>query len=243
MTASAATATGPAPVPDGSATTRDRLLAAAVAVFREQGYDGARVQDIARAAGLTTGAIYANFRGKADLLLEAIGARARAELREVAAARTARDPGDLAAIEVLRLLGDLLTRSGGGDNRPLLLDAVVASRRDPELAALVAGAMREREDRISRLVRAAQAEGSIDPAIGVETLARFCLMLGAGALVVRSAGLDAPDDAGWDALVVRLLAAFAPARGGDAPTLLPGTTDPPADPQRDPAPPVKETAP
>ena len=49
-------------------STRDRLLAAAVEVFVEQGYEGARLQDIARTAGLTTGAIYANFRGKDELL-------------------------------------------------------------------------------------------------------------------------------------------------------------------------------
>src|SRR5947208_11040976 len=57
-------------------STRDRLLAAAVEVFVEQGYEGARLQDIARTAGLTTGAVYANFRGKDELLFAAIGARA-----------------------------------------------------------------------------------------------------------------------------------------------------------------------
>ena len=58
----------------------ERLIAAAIEVFAEQGYEGARVQDIARAAGLTTGAIYANYRGKAELLFDAIGARAGVEL-------------------------------------------------------------------------------------------------------------------------------------------------------------------
>ena len=61
-------------------TTRDRLVAAAIEVFVAQGYDGARVQDIARAAGLTTGAIYANYRGKAELLFDAIGALAGVEV-------------------------------------------------------------------------------------------------------------------------------------------------------------------
>lgn len=39
-----------------STSTRERLVAAAIEVFREHGYERARVQDIARAAGLTTGA-------------------------------------------------------------------------------------------------------------------------------------------------------------------------------------------
>src|SRR5947208_216480 len=53
-------------------TIRERLLDAAADVFAEQGYDRARVQDIARRAGLSTGAIYGNFRDKADLLADAI---------------------------------------------------------------------------------------------------------------------------------------------------------------------------
>jgi AcrR family transcriptional regulator len=53
---------------------RDRLVAAAAEVFAEKGYDGAGVAEIAKRAGLTTGAIYGRFTGKAELLLAAIEA-------------------------------------------------------------------------------------------------------------------------------------------------------------------------
>ena len=53
-------------------TTRGRLLDAAAEVFCERGYDGTTVAEVARRAGLTTGAIYANFRDKAELLLKTI---------------------------------------------------------------------------------------------------------------------------------------------------------------------------
>ena len=49
-----------------------RLLAAAVDEFAARGYAGARVAEIARRAGVTTGAIYSRYRGKAELLAEAI---------------------------------------------------------------------------------------------------------------------------------------------------------------------------
>ena len=73
-------------------STRDRLVAAAIEVFVDQGYEQARVQDIARAAGLTTGAIYANFRDKRELLLAAIADRSAAEVEALlqAAANTHR---------------------------------------------------------------------------------------------------------------------------------------------------------
>jgi AcrR family transcriptional regulator len=53
-------------------STRQRLLDAATQVFLEKGYEGTRVAEIARRAGLTTGAIYGNFGSKADLLTEAL---------------------------------------------------------------------------------------------------------------------------------------------------------------------------
>jgi AcrR family transcriptional regulator len=57
-----------------SDSTRQRLLDAATEVFLEKGYEGTRVAEIARRAGLTTGAIYGNFGSKAELLTEALAA-------------------------------------------------------------------------------------------------------------------------------------------------------------------------
>jgi AcrR family transcriptional regulator len=52
------------------AATRLRLLDAAETVFARRGFHGASVDEIAREAGATTGALYANFAGKEDLFLE-----------------------------------------------------------------------------------------------------------------------------------------------------------------------------
>jgi AcrR family transcriptional regulator len=51
------------------ALTRRRLIDAAEAVFARSGYHGASVEEIAREAGATTGALYSNFAGKEDLFL------------------------------------------------------------------------------------------------------------------------------------------------------------------------------
>ncbi len=68
--------TGPTRIGEPAApdSTRQRLLDAATEVFLEKGYDGTRVAEIARRAGLTTGAIYGNFHSKADLLTAALAA-------------------------------------------------------------------------------------------------------------------------------------------------------------------------
>jgi AcrR family transcriptional regulator len=51
------------------ALTRRRLLDAAETVFARRGFHGASVEEIAREAGATTGAVYSNFAGKEDLFL------------------------------------------------------------------------------------------------------------------------------------------------------------------------------
>jgi AcrR family transcriptional regulator len=47
--------------------TRRRVLDAARQLFMERGYDAATIRDIASAAGLSTGAVFASFLDKADL--------------------------------------------------------------------------------------------------------------------------------------------------------------------------------
>lgn len=49
--------------------TREALLDAATAVFANRGYAGASIPGIAREAGVSTGAIYANFASKQELFL------------------------------------------------------------------------------------------------------------------------------------------------------------------------------
>lgn len=47
--------------------TRNKVLAAARRLFSEKGYEGATIRDIAAAAGMSTGAVFANFADKSDL--------------------------------------------------------------------------------------------------------------------------------------------------------------------------------
>lgn len=50
--------------------TRAKVLSAARRLFSEQGYEGATIRDIAAAAGMSTGAVFANFSDKSDLFRE-----------------------------------------------------------------------------------------------------------------------------------------------------------------------------
>ncbi|CAN7537237.1 helix-turn-helix domain containing protein [Phenylobacterium sp. LjRoot225] len=50
--------------------TRNKVIAAARKLFSENGYEGATIRDIAAAAGMSTGAVFANFSDKSDLFRE-----------------------------------------------------------------------------------------------------------------------------------------------------------------------------
>lgn len=183
-------------------STRERLLAAAVEVFVEQGYDGARLQDIARTAGLTTGAVYANFRGKDELLFAAIGARAGVEMDALLAEAEGHDPRAF-----LELLGDQLVRPR--QQPPLLIDAVAAARRDEALAEALRERLDAREQVLVEIVERAKRDGSIDPALDADVFALFGLTLAMGALVLRTLRMEPPAEGAWHELISRLLDAVS----------------------------------
>jgi len=62
--------------------TRQKVLDAARGLFAERGYEPATIRDIARGAGMSTGAVFANFQDKAELF-EAVLTEDMAGLAEV----------------------------------------------------------------------------------------------------------------------------------------------------------------
>src|SRR3954467_2346063 len=104
--------------------TRKRLIDAAAEVFAEKGYDGAGVQEIATRAGLTTGAIYGRFSGKAQLLHAAIEAQSTSELDELFASHDF----DGRITDILTTVGAHLVTRRSTTEQALLLEAFVAAR-------------------------------------------------------------------------------------------------------------------
>lgn len=62
------------PLPTGTRArskerNRQKILESATQLFRERGFEAATLRDIARAAGLSTGALFANFADKTEIFL------------------------------------------------------------------------------------------------------------------------------------------------------------------------------
>jgi AcrR family transcriptional regulator len=210
-------------------------------VFAERGYEGTRAQEVVRRAGLSTGAIYTNFRDKADLLLAAVGTAPVDSL--FATMGRASDTA-----EGLRSAGHLLP-AAKRRHRALLFEAMVAARRDPDVAAL----LRERllssfRAAIGDVVATGQAEGALADDVDAEAVAEFCQALGMGFLLMEAVGLPHAGEQAWCDLIDRVAAAIVPpdaAAPGDAadrsrPAAVPDTSDmsdtsePTDDPQGEP---------
>lgn len=125
-------------VPDPASPVRAReteILAAIRHVFAEKGFDGASMQDLARAAGMSVGNFYRYFPSK-DAMVEAI---IRRDLEEVEAqfALVVSAPQPL---DVLRaaLHARIHGESCDSDDAPMWAEMTAAGMRKPEIGALVA---------------------------------------------------------------------------------------------------------
>jgi AcrR family transcriptional regulator len=185
-----------------AAEIRERLLRAAAEVFAQRGYDGTRVADIARTAGVSNAALYAHFGSKAELLVEALRAHGPRLLADVIRA----DP-DRSITDVLLAVGRRLPRPP--DARAyLIVEALIAARRDPDVARLMRTHLAERAAWLAELVRAGQLVGDLDPSISPDAVAHFCLLLAMGSALVPT-NLHGVDPELWGHLLRRVVAAVA----------------------------------
>lgn len=188
---------------------RERLLAAATEVFAEKGYAGAGVAEIARRAGVTTGAIYSRYSGKAELLAEAIEAATSTEFDSLFSDH--RFEGRME--DILRIAGSHLVQRNTNPSAAelhapgMLLESFAAARHEPDVLGLLQARMADRRARLAEIVDAAKATGGIDEEVDTEALVTFCHAVGLGFLLLEVLDHPMPERTAWERLIARLLAA------------------------------------
>lgn len=183
--------------------TRSRVLDAAAAVFAEQGFEGARVAQIAKRAGLSVGAIYNHWESKAELLAAVVEGHSAAELSRLLASEQPAGVLDLIAAQGRHL-------DDGPPAAPLLAEVILAARRDPDAAAVLLREVAGREHLLADVVRFGQAAGDVVADVDAEVVARFCLLLGLGSLLARAMDLPPTDHDAWASFIDRLVDGFRP---------------------------------
>ncbi len=140
------------PTQERSQRSLERLLDAAEELVEERGFEATSLRALCDRAGLTSGAFYARFVRKEDLILALVERLERRLLRPVLELeRVAEDGRPVAAVRALLLAAADLYRGHPGLFRSL----TSLARRDPEVAT----ALRRLNDRTLERVQA--AAGSI----------------------------------------------------------------------------------
>jgi len=196
------------------ALTRRRLLDGAEAVFAHSGFHGASVEEIAREAGATTGALYSNFASKEDLFLalfeERIGTDFDDYSRIVTAGATLEEQARGAADRWMAILRER------PDYFPLLIEFWAYAIRKPELRARLAGRFASLRQASARVVlEGAEQQGYHPPnSAAGQLVGTLVNALGNGLALEKLVDPDSvPDSLYGDMLVLIFQALQALARG------------------------------
>lgn len=181
----------------------DLLIKAAAEVFAERGYAGAGVAEIARRAGVTTGAIYSRYSGKSELLLEALK---RSFVLHFGDAIASALSGENRAENFdqdgvgIRSIG-LLANDEWKDHDALFLEAVVASRRDEEIATMLSQRLETAGTFLAKRIDTQKANGPVDSSFDTNALKTYALAMRMGFSVLRSLNYEMPDPDEWQTVL------------------------------------------
>jgi AcrR family transcriptional regulator len=169
-------------------STRARILAAAERLFAEDGYGGVSMPAIAKASGITAGAIYRHFESKEGLFFEVLE-------RAVHGVPPVAEPSG-AGTDMPTIVANYTT----GRLRLLRLLAVethAASTKHPKVRRLLRRALDRNVADARETITNAQRDGRIDPSLDPERLAATVLVFVMGLMHMETLLPHLVDDAGW----------------------------------------------
>lgn len=161
---------GPAPK-RRAAGSRRQLTAVAIDCFARYGYQGTSIDRIARAAGVTKGALYYHFRDKEELLFEAVKDRIDGfERRVIQEVTPLKDPA--AALE--QIARSCVFHATVSNHRRFILTLMVeALDTNPRLSAEFREIMRRFRSFLAGIIAEGQERGAFRRDVAPTTAARL----------------------------------------------------------------------
>ena len=173
-----------------SVSTRGRLLEAAYELLVERGYHATTVQNVARRAGLTTGAIYAHFATKQELMAAAVLDRLFRVGPEVLPEPPHPDADDLDWLN--GFLANHLAVEPTPEHRLLTEVTGAVIREDRPKSPLFEGVLLV-DAVVRNSIGRAQDRGAISGHLSADALATIVVNLYLGAITSKAWGLPQPD--------------------------------------------------
>ncbi len=163
------------------AETRTSLLHAAAKLFSRQGLEGSSVEQVAREAGYTKGAFYANFRSKEELFLVMLDEKFEAEAERLDRMLAGdRQPGE----EARDAAQDFLRFIHADPEWPkLYFEFAAYAARDPDFREELASRQRALRARIVEIYRQWSAAFAADPPLPLADIAAMTFAIADGFLL------------------------------------------------------------
>lgn len=182
---------------------RRRVLEAAEQLYAQRGIDATSIEDVARVAGFTKGAVFSNFATKDELIAAILDERVTARLAEaVRILDTEPGAADLPG-EVGRMFAQRL-REDDGDSL-LVLEYLIRAARDPASGTEFVDRRRAQRDRVSALIEQQARLRGVTLRLPAPTLALGLLALTSVIAAERRADPDGVDPDALGDIVAALL--------------------------------------
>lgn len=178
--------------------TRKALIELAARMFAEHGYVETSMRDIAKAASLTTGALYGHFRNKSDLLAAAINARIVEEFGSEL-------PGALAEPDIRAGLSEFVANfQRRRELRALIVQGAAAAQTDAETQVRLNNEHCSHLDLWISGYESQREVLGIDPSVDLETAVLFTWAAEIGLGLLEVLGIS-PSSEGWADAYDRLM--------------------------------------
>ena len=188
----------------GTDQTTRRLLDAAADEFVERGYDAARVSSIARRAGLTSGAVYARWPAKTEVMTAALEYifQHLQSTRQLANADDEKSP----VADISAAFSTWLANSE--EWRQVMVQVFGSARNDEGIRECLHAYLDSEAEQLEQLIDSAKSDGLVDREISTTAMAFLCQAIGVGAELLQGGGLEdrhLPSQQEWGSLVAKLI--------------------------------------
>ncbi|MGH2833630.1 MAG: TetR/AcrR family transcriptional regulator, partial [Solirubrobacteraceae bacterium] len=148
--------------------TRERLLSSALEVFEARGYADSSLEEIAQRAGYTRKAVYSNFSGKGELLLEIVEQRFRSHVERIQALLDEETSPERKTIDLGSMFADYLSQERAWGM--LFHEFCSLAWRDEEIGTRFRACFRARKQALVELLEGEVRSRRIELRIPVERL-------------------------------------------------------------------------
>ena len=174
-----------------SRATRAALAELAAELFAERGYVQTSIRDITRRGAVTSGAIYGNFRNKADLLAEAIRIRTADELES-------QSPGPDDDADYIETLTRLARKYPERRRlRALIVQGAAAAQTDEETRTRLREEQQAHLDQWLAGYEAARDRMGIHPSVDMQAAVLYTWATELGLGVLENLGIEPSSKKAW----------------------------------------------